>query len=183
MARIAGIPHVGTIVRQAARCGLGAVMGSKNLKAMVTFGTQKVIQAHEDGLREQMKTVLPHVRKVTETFGKYGTSGGVENYERLGNFPLQNWRASRWADAVKISGVTMHDTILKGRTACLQCPIACGRHIRIEEGPTGLWTARAPNTKPSARWAANAWSMTWPPSARPTICATATGSIPCPPGR
>ena len=59
LARIAGIPHVGTIVRQAARCGLGAVMGSKNLKAMVTFGTQNVIQAHKDGLREQMKTVLP----------------------------------------------------------------------------------------------------------------------------
>ncbi|MFZ4436888.1 MAG: aldehyde ferredoxin oxidoreductase family protein [Syntrophales bacterium] len=137
MARIAGIPHVGTIVRQAARCGMGAVMGSKNLKAMVTFGTRKVIQADEEGLKEQMKTVLPHIRKVTETFGKYGTSGGVENYEKLGNFPLQNWRASRWADAVKISGVTMHDTILKGRYACLQCPIACGRHIRIEDGPFG----------------------------------------------
>ncbi|MEI7670531.1 MAG: aldehyde ferredoxin oxidoreductase family protein [Deltaproteobacteria bacterium] len=137
MARIAGIPHVGTIVRQAARCGMGAVMGSKNLKAMVTFGTRKVMQADEDGLKEQMKTVLPHIRKVTETFGKYGTSGGVENYEKLGNFPLQNWRASRWADAVKISGVTMHDTILKGRYACLQCPIACGRHIRIEDGPYG----------------------------------------------
>ena len=91
-----------------------------------------------------MKTVLPHVRKATETFGKYGTSGGVENYEKLGNFPLQNWRGSRWAGAVKISGVTMHDTILKGRTACLQCPIACGRHIRIEEGPYGPLEGEGP---------------------------------------
>ncbi|MHB9096547.1 MAG: aldehyde ferredoxin oxidoreductase family protein [Syntrophales bacterium] len=137
MVRIAGIPHVGSIVRQAARCGLGAVMGSKNLKAMVAYGTKKAVQARENDLAEQMKTVLPHIRKVTETFGKYGTSGGVENYEKLGNFPLQNWRAGRWADAVKISGVTMHDTILKGRTACLQCPIACGRHIRIDDGPYG----------------------------------------------
>jgi aldehyde:ferredoxin oxidoreductase len=144
MARIAGIPHVGTIVRQAARCGLGAVMGSKNLKAMVAYGTQKALQAREDDLKEQMKTVLPHVRKATETFGKYGTSGGVENYEKLGNFPLQNWRGSRWAEAVKISGVTMHDTILKGRTACLQGPIACGRHIRIEEGPYGLVDGEGP---------------------------------------
>lgn len=137
LVRIAGIPHVGNIVRQAARCGLGAVMGSKNLKAMVAYGTQKAVQARENDLAEQMKTILPHIRKVTETFGKYGTAGGVENYEKLGNFPLQNWRAGRWAEAVRISGVTMHDTILKGRTACLQCPIACGRHIRIEDGPYG----------------------------------------------
>ena len=144
MVRIAGIPHVGTIVRQAARCGMGAVMGSKNLKAMVAYGTQKAPQAREEALKEAMKTVLPHVRKATETFGKYGTSGGVENYEKIGNFPLQNWRGSRWADAVKISGVTMHDTILKGRTACLQCPIACGRHIRIEEGPYGPLEGEGP---------------------------------------
>ncbi len=144
MVRIAGIPHVGTIVRQAARCGLGAVMGSKNLKAMVAYGTKKAVQAREEELKEQMKTILPHVRKATETFGKYGTSGGVENYEKLGNFPLQNWRGSRWADAVKISGVTMHDTILKGRTACLQCPIACGRHIRIEEGSYGPLEGEGP---------------------------------------
>lgn len=137
LVRIAGIPHVGSIVRQAARCGLGAVMGSKNLKAMVAYGTRKAVQARENDLQEQMKTILPHIRKVTETFGKYGTAGGVENYEKLGNFPLQNWRAGRWAEAVRISGVTMHDTILQGRTACLQCPIACGRHIRIEDGPYG----------------------------------------------
>jgi aldehyde:ferredoxin oxidoreductase len=144
LVRIAGLPHVGTIVRQAARCGLGAVMGSKNLKAMVAYGTKKASQAREEELKEQMKTVLAHVRKATETFGKYGTSGGVENYEKLGNFPLQNWRGSRWAGAVKISGTTMHDTILKGRTACLQCPIACGRHIRIEEGPYGPLEGEGP---------------------------------------
>ncbi len=144
LVRIAGIPHVGSIVRQAARCGLGALMGSKNLKAMVAYGTQKAAQARESDLAEQMKTILPHIRKVTETFGKYGTSGGVENYEKLGNFPLQNWRAGRWAEAVRISGVAMHDTILKGRTACLQCPIACGRHIRIEDGPYGPLEGEGP---------------------------------------
>ena len=68
----------------------------------------------------------------------------MENYEKMGNFPLQNWRSSRWADAVKISGVTMHDTILKGRTACLQCPIACGRHIRIDDGPYGPLDGEGP---------------------------------------
>ena len=134
-AGIAGIPHIGVIVRQAARVGLGAVMGSKNLKAMVAYGTQATPLAQGDAFKAAVKALLPHIRKATETFGKYGTAGGVENYEKIGNFPLQNWRGSHWPGAKAISGVTMHDTILTGRKACFACPIACGRHIGITEGP------------------------------------------------
>ncbi len=135
LARVASIPHVGSIARAAARTGLGAVMGSKNLKAIVAYGTSETPLAGPEALRDDVNKVLPHVKKVTEAFGKYGTSGGIENYEKIGNFPLQNWRASRWEGAAKISGVKMHDTILSGRTACLLCPIACGRHVAIKEGP------------------------------------------------
>ena len=136
LARIASIPHVGNIVRAAGRTGLGAVMGSKNLKAMVAFGTQSAPVADPDGLRESVREVLPHVREATATFSKYGTAGGVEKYEYLGNFPLQNWRGSRWEEGAKrISGVRMYETVLSGKRACLGCPIACGRHVEIDEGP------------------------------------------------
>ncbi len=135
LARVASIPHIGNVVRAAARTGLGAVMGSKNLKAMVAYGTKDLPLAKPDALQEDMRTILPHVRKATEAFGKYGTSGGVDNYEKMGNFPIKNWREGRWAGANKISGVAMHDTILTGRKGCLRCPIACGRHIKISEGP------------------------------------------------
>lgn len=135
LARLASIPHIGNIVRAAARTGLGAVMGSKNLKAMVAYGTKDVPVAKQDVLQEEIKAILPHIRKATETFGKYGTSGGIDNYEKIGNFPIKNWREGRWAGASKISGVTMHDTILARRGACLRCPIACGRHVKISEGP------------------------------------------------
>ncbi len=135
LARIAGIPHVGNIVRAAARTGLGAVMGSKNLKAMVAFGTQSAPLGDPDGLRESVRNALPHIRDVTETFSMYGTSGGVEKYEYLGNFPLKNWRGSRWEEGAKqISGVRMYEEVLSGRRACLGCPIACGRHVEINEG-------------------------------------------------
>ena len=135
LAKIAGIPHIGSIVRAAARTGLGAVMGSKNLKAMVAFGKKDISIANTDSFQENVKSILSHVKEATETFGKYGTSGGIDNYEKIGNFPLQNWKGSRWEGAAKISGVAMHDTILTGRKACLMCPIACGRHIKITEGP------------------------------------------------
>jgi len=135
MAKIASIPHIGHIVRSAARTGLGAVMGSKNLKGIVVFGDGPIPIAKPEELKLKIKEILPHIRGVTETFGKYGTAGGIDNYEKIGNFPIKNWRGGRWTEAKKISGVAMHDTILSGRRACLQCPIACGRHIKVTEGP------------------------------------------------
>jgi len=135
-ALIASIPHVGNIVRAAGRTGLGAVMGSKNLKAMVAFGSKLTPIADAPGLAESVRNAIPHIRDATETFRKYGTAGGVERYEYLGNFPLQNWRGSRWEEGAKqISGVRMYETVLSGTRACLGCPIACGRHVEITEGP------------------------------------------------
>ncbi len=135
LAGMASIPHIGRIVRAAARTGLGAVMGSKNLKAMVVHGTGDIPIADQESLEESVKALLPHIRKATETFGKYGTSGGIDNYEKIGNFPIKNWREGRWEGAAKISGVAMYNTVLSGRKACLLCPIACGRHVRLTEGP------------------------------------------------
>ena len=144
LARIAGIAHIGTIVRSAARTGLGAVWGSKNLKAVVAYGAEKTRLADPDALERDVKAVLPHIRKATETFGKFGTSGGLENYAKLGNFPTQNWQVSGWTGASKITGSTMHDTVLSGRKACLMCPIACGRHVKLTEGPYAPLDAAGP---------------------------------------
>lgn len=144
LARIAGIQHVGTIVRAAARTGLGAVMGSKKLKAMVVFGTRTPSLAAPELLAGKVKSALSHIRKVTETFGRFGTAGGVETYEKIGNFPIRNWKGSHWAGASRISGPAMYDSVLKGRRACLGCPIACGRHVRIESGPHGPLEGEGP---------------------------------------
>ncbi len=131
---LAGIPHIGHIVRAAARTGLGAVMGSKNLKAVAVFGEKKVPLAHEAALREDARAAVRKIKAATEVFRKYGTAGGVDTYEKIGNFPINNWRGDHWPGASKISGLAMHATILSGRRACLQCPIACGRHIKLTEG-------------------------------------------------
>lgn len=133
---IASIPHIGKTVRTAGRTGMGAVMGSKNLKAMVAYGTRPIPIADDAALKTSVEQTLPHIRQVTGDFTKYGTSGGVEKYEYMGNFPIKNWRGSRWEEgASKISGVRMHDTILVGRYTCRRCTIACGRHVKIEQGP------------------------------------------------
>jgi aldehyde:ferredoxin oxidoreductase len=124
-------------VRAAARTGLGAVMGSKNLKAIAAFGTRETPLADSALLETSVKERMEHIKTVTETFRKYGTSGGIGTYEKIGNFPLKNWMQGRWDGVAKITGVAMHDTVLSGRKACLNCPIACGRHVKIAEGVYG----------------------------------------------
>jgi len=136
MVRIAGVSHDGVHSRMAGRCGGGAVMGSKNLKAIVVLGDGEVEVAFPDRIKSYRKELLPHIRKVSEGLRKFGTAGGIPNYENIGNFPHKNWALSNWEEgAIKISGQTMEKTILTGRYACHDCPIACGRVVRVESGP------------------------------------------------
>ncbi|MCF8065668.1 MAG: aldehyde ferredoxin oxidoreductase C-terminal domain-containing protein, partial [Desulfarculaceae bacterium] len=130
-----GVPHIGTLTRAAAPTRLGAGLGSKNLKALVAVGNGPVPVADPDGLEQSVKNLLKRITTATETFGQYGTGGGAENYEKAGNFPLKNWQQGRWEGVSKINGVVLHDTVLTGRKGCWRCPIACGRHIKITEGP------------------------------------------------
>jgi aldehyde:ferredoxin oxidoreductase len=144
LAPIASIPHIGHVVRAAARTGLGAVMGSKNLKAIAVFGTGEIPLADPARLEAGVKERMEHITSVTETFRKFGTSGGIGTYEKIGNFPLKNWAQGRWDGVDQITGVAMHDTLLSGRKACLNCPIVCGRHVKITEGPHGPLDAAGP---------------------------------------
>jgi len=103
---ISCIVHEGNHARVAGRCGGGAVMGSKNLKAIIVYGTQN-------------KNILPHIKQFSKGMSEFGTAGGILSYEKLGNFPHQNWRLSDWEEgARKISGQEMAKTILVGRYAC-----------------------------------------------------------------
>jgi len=133
---LSGIVHDGRDARIAGRCGLGAVMGSKKLKAIVVQGSAKTPVAHPDDLASSVKELMPTILESSKTFGQLGTSGGVITHEAMGNFPLQNWRLGRWEEgAKKISGPAMAESILVKRYACRQCPIACGREVKVEKGP------------------------------------------------
>jgi aldehyde:ferredoxin oxidoreductase len=132
---LAGIVHDGRDARIAGRCGLGAVMGSKNLKAIVVQGSNKTSVARPEELAASVKDLLPTILESSKTFGNLGTSGGVPTHESMGNFPLQNWRLGRWEEgAKKISGAAMAETILVRKYHCRQCPIGCGREVKVDKG-------------------------------------------------
>ena len=134
--KISCIVHDGKHARVAGRCGGGALMGSKNLKAVVVYGTQRISINQPEKLKDYIKETLPHIKEVSKGMSEFGTSGGILNYEKLGNFPHKNWALSDWEEgAKKICGQEMAKTILKGRYSCRDCPVGCGRVVKITKGP------------------------------------------------
>jgi len=134
---LAAIMTDGKDGRAAGRCGMGAVMGSKNLKAIVVYGTGNVPVSNPDKVKNLYKEVGSQILKNAENFKKYGTAGSVSIFESMGTLPLQNWKfVGRWEEsAEKINGFTMAKTILAGRYHCHSCILGCGRRVKIESGP------------------------------------------------
>jgi len=135
LARLAGIIEC-YHGNAAARCGLGAVMGSKNLKAVVTRGTSVVKVADKKRFIGLLRGILKILAQNSESWRLYGTAAGVRPAEAIGDLPIKNWTVGSWPDgAKKISGETMTETILRRPAPCHGCPVACKRDIEIKEGP------------------------------------------------
>ena len=128
--------------RAAGRGGLGAVMGSKNLKAVVVNGTQNVSVADPEGLKK-FNSILDQLVDKNPVTGKslqvLGTSVLVNVINAHGMYPTENFRRGVFNDAEGTSGEKIAETILKARSACYRCPIACGRATKTPnkegEGP------------------------------------------------
>jgi aldehyde:ferredoxin oxidoreductase len=134
---LAAIMTDGKDGRAAGRCGMGAVMGSKNLKAIVVYGTGNVSVYNPESIARLPKEYASVINKNAENFRKYGTAGGLSTFEAMGTLPLQNWKfVGRWEEsAEKINGFTMSETVLTGRYFCNACVLGCGRVVKIDKGP------------------------------------------------
>jgi len=139
LVKFASIVSDGLHARVAGRAGLGTVMGSKNLKAIVVKGTRKPSVADERRLEISVKEILQKIMNspVSTRLRNYGTSGVVETAETLGDLPIMNWRLRHWEKAEKISGEIMANTILVGRYYCGKCVIGCGRVVKVSNGKYG----------------------------------------------
>lgn len=124
--------------RAAGRTGMGAIMGSKNLKAIAVEGTHWPEIADPATFKEISKQIRDMIRNhpSAESRRAYGTSGGLEaDSEVFGNVPTRYFKEGVFENAEKISGEFMAQTILKKRKACFNCPIGCGRHVEVHCGP------------------------------------------------
>jgi aldehyde:ferredoxin oxidoreductase len=121
--------------RAAGRSGVGAVMGSKNLKAMVVKGSNKVAIKDEDGLKSVFKDSIKKIREngVTgEGLPTYGTAVLVNIINENGVYPYKNFQGCVDEKADDISGETLRSDYLVKNTACYRCPIACGRWVKVD---------------------------------------------------
>lgn len=116
------------------RNGLGAVMGSKNLKAIAVKGTKNIPFANEDKLKEIRKRFLDTYMEHPMSRALYdlGTSGLVKSLNAGGILPTRNFIKGEFDGAEKISGDTLAETILQKREGCYACPIRCKRAVKID---------------------------------------------------
>jgi aldehyde:ferredoxin oxidoreductase len=124
--------------RAAGRGGLGAVMGSKNLKAIICLGNQKIQVAADDFLKPMVQEFVKAVAEdpFAGFFTKWGTAFSMDMGWAPGDVPVKNWQVGEWAKGcVNLGGAKMADTILKPHGgACYNCPIRCARWVEIPEG-------------------------------------------------
>ncbi len=116
--------------RAAARSGVGAVMGSKNLKAVVVRGTGKVPLAEPEAMRELCRTVRKQVNadvKKGSSLREYGTAYVPVVTNELGILPTRNFQTGVFEDVDGITGVVLTEKYLIRPKPCHGCPIACGR--------------------------------------------------------
>lgn len=143
LVRIAAIFHNGADKGVSARCGLGAVMGSKNLKAIVTRGTGDIGVADIQGLKEAYADYLatiaadPYVPPAT----KYGTCRFMNHRVKFGIHGAENWRYGSYAWHSLDPEIFRSDYQVKAG-ACLACPVRCRRDYRIRSGPFAGTTAK-----------------------------------------
>ncbi|RME64204.1 MAG: aldehyde ferredoxin oxidoreductase, partial [Caldilineae bacterium] len=106
------------------RAGLGAVMASKNLKAVVVRGRERVAPADRQNANAVLQWFREHYDRDTDPMHLYGTSGGVINLDSDGILPTRNFRDGSFEYAKEISGQTMAETILVNRGTCFSCTVA-----------------------------------------------------------
>lgn len=131
----------------AGRTGLGAVMGSKKLKAVAVRGKKRPTLADEDTFKTIRERCLKRIEMdvTCRLYGDYGTDGTMQLGMLVSDVPTKNWRIANWdKGSDKLNGITMADTILSGHSSCYACPVGCKRVITIPDGPYKVKDAAGP---------------------------------------
>lgn len=142
---LAVIVHDGKDARTGGRGGLGAVMGSKNLKAIVAKGSGDIPVADPAALRESVRRVARSLAKNNESSTLHGTAGYVEFAESIGDLPVRNWSRRHWPEGAKaVGGVSITQRALGKRFHCGACFVSCGRTLKDMPTPFGPLTGAGP---------------------------------------
>jgi aldehyde:ferredoxin oxidoreductase len=134
LSKIASIVNEKT--RTAGRTGMGAVMGSKNLKAIAVRGTHDIVPAKPDEFMDMVREF--HERMKGPATRKYRTLGTTENvlvYNALYCMPTRNYNNAHFEEAEKVSGELINEKFVAKIIGCSSCPMRCEHEVVVPEGP------------------------------------------------
>jgi aldehyde:ferredoxin oxidoreductase len=131
LVRFAAIMNM--VNRANGRTGLGAVMGSKRLKAVVVRGSR----SPKPAMAEEFRGLVKRLKAMQEMnpgigwFGEYGTAGVLAIQDKMGGQPTRNYSEGTFEQCKDIDGSTMVKTILKERDTCYACVVKCKRVVEV----------------------------------------------------
>lgn len=127
--------------RAAGRSGVGAVMGSKNLKAIRVVTDNRTIPTFDEAKFKEEAIAAAKTIKAHPVSGQglpaYGTAVLVNIINSIGSFPTKNWQESEYAQADDVSGETMAEKYLVRNSYCHHCTIGCGRVVKMGDKVVG----------------------------------------------
>jgi aldehyde:ferredoxin oxidoreductase len=118
------------------RGGIGAVMGSKNLKAIAVQGDRTVDVVHP----EELKTILKEIGGVyrqspaVQNFGKFGTTSHVDDGNYLGIYPTRNFQVGKFESYESVNHEILYEKYVNRRVTCFTCAVRCRRESQVKQG-------------------------------------------------
>jgi aldehyde:ferredoxin oxidoreductase len=117
----------------AGRCGLGAVMGSKNLKGVAVRGRNPPDLADLERVRELAMTLIKRIPTESRGLHEYGTGAGMDAGAKTGNLPTHNFRDGAWPHASKIDAIAVKERYRVGMGTCYSCGVRCKKEVEIKQ--------------------------------------------------
>jgi aldehyde:ferredoxin oxidoreductase len=134
--------------RVAGRCGSGAVMGAKNIKAVTAYGTKMPEVENREKLTRHIKKWVRFIKNhpmTGDALPRYGTAGLVNKANASGALPTHNFRYGYNPDADAVSGETLAETELTRNSGCISCPIRCERRVKKNKSHNSAAAGNAPD--------------------------------------
>lgn len=137
LVRYACVMHEGR--NAAGRCGMGAVMGSKRLKAVAVRGTRKLDLANREGVLSIARWFRAHFRDnpLTRSLHDLGTSGLLGGLNAAGMLPTRNFSAGSFEGWESLAGETYEKDFVVGKWGCYACPVRCKRTVKLRGEEVG----------------------------------------------
>jgi aldehyde:ferredoxin oxidoreductase len=123
--------------RTAGRTGLGAVMGTKNLKAVAVYGKKGMLPLVRSGVYAGLRSASNRALKQenqSQVMHELGTASAANYSEYMGAMPSKYYHQGGFENVDNVSGAKMAESILSGASACHACVIACGRVVTLNDG-------------------------------------------------